>query len=60
MKKITPALIQEYQKALESLKTIGEFKQLGRDIRDKHSLTDKQAIDILSNRNILEILKEHG
>ena len=56
---ITAKEIQEYQKKKEGLKTIGEFKALGREIRDEHGLTDREALDILNNRNILEILSNH-
>ena len=53
---ITAKEIQEYQKRKDGLKTIGEFKALGREIRDAHNLTDREALDILNDRNILEIL----
>jgi len=56
--KITVKDVKEYQSKRDSIKTIGEFKQLGRDLRDKFSLTDKEAIDILNNKGdaILDIL----
>ena len=56
---ITAKEIREYQDRKEGLKTIGEFKALGREIRDAHNLTDREALDILNDRNILEILSSH-
>lgn len=63
--KLTAEIVLEYQEKVNrpSL-TIGVFKAIGRELRDKYSLTDKEAIDILNGRNVLEILakkeKEHG
>jgi len=56
--KITVKDVKEYQSKRDNIKTIGEFKQLGRDLRDKFGLTDKEAIDILNNKGdaILDIL----
>ena len=50
--------VKEYQDKAEQLDTIGEFKDLGRELRDEFGLTDKQAIDILNGKSdeILEIL----
>jgi hypothetical protein len=57
---ITARDIMEYQSKMGDIKTIGEFKALGRELRDKFNLTDRQAIDILNNRQdeILKILAE--
>ncbi len=56
---ITLADIREYQEKKKNIKTIGEFKALGRELRDKFSLTDKQAIDVLNGKDkeILKILE---
>lgn len=56
---ITISDIRGYQSRRAELKTIGEFKELGRELRDKFGLTDRQAIDILNNDSaaILEILE---
>ena len=48
-----------YQKKRDELKTIGEFKTLGRELRDKFGLTDIEAIDLLDGRNELEILAKY-
>ncbi len=58
MNKLTAKDIVEYQNRKEDLKTIGEFKELGRELRDKFDLTDREALDILNDRNILEILSK--
>ena len=53
---ITLADIREYQEKRKGIKTIGQFKELGRELRDKFALTDRQAINIL-NGNDKEILR---
>lgn len=60
MAKLTISIIEEYQKRRDRLKTIGEFKALGRELRDKFNLTDMQAINILNRKSdeVLQILKE--
>jgi hypothetical protein len=40
--------VKEYQVKREGIKTIGEFKALGRELRDKFNLTDRQSLDILN------------
>lgn len=54
--------IREFQERKKDVKTIGEFKDLGRELRDKFSSTDKEAIDILNGRDdkILQILEKTG
>lgn len=56
---ITLSDIRDYQNKRNGLKTIGEFKALGRELRDKFGLTDMEAINILNGENnkILEILE---
>ncbi|KEH91643.1 hypothetical protein Z962_p0017 (plasmid) [Clostridium botulinum C/D str. BKT12695] len=60
MAKITMKDIREYQNRLEFIEDVREFKELGRKLRDKFNLTDKQAINILNNKSeeILKILEE--
>lgn len=60
MAKLTISIIEEYQKRRDKLRTIGEFKALGRELRDKFNLTDMQAINILNRKSdeIFQILKE--
>lgn len=50
--------IEKYQDKKKEIKTIGEFKSLGRELRNKFSLTDRQSIDILNGNDqaILDIL----
>jgi len=63
MAKLTIKDIREYQGKMETVKANGftakEFKTLGRELRDKFNLTDREAIDILNNKQdeILEILE---
>ncbi|UYZ36768.1 hypothetical protein OD350_03600 [Clostridium beijerinckii] len=64
MPKLTINDVKEYQEKMEVVKSNGfkasDFKALGRELRDKFNLTDRQAIDILNKNSdeILEILKE--
>jgi hypothetical protein len=50
--KLTVGEIKEWQERKNKIKTFGEFKKLGRELADKHGLTDREAIDVL-NGNIL-------
>lgn len=56
--KLTAKAVLEYQERIKGLKTIGQFKELGREIRDRHNLTDRQAIDVLNNQNVTTILAD--
>ncbi|MCY6958837.1 hypothetical protein [Clostridium brassicae] len=60
MPKLTIKDIREYQDRINIVRANGfkakDFKKLGREIRDKFNLTDRQAISIL-NGNSDEILK---
>jgi len=58
-KRITVNDVLEFQNKKDSLKTIGEFKELGREMRDTFNLTDKEAIDLLNRRNVIEILTKY-
>ena len=65
--RITIGAIEKYQVKFSKLKairgdcTIGEFKTLGRKLRDKYNLTDMEAINILrsDHEKILAILKKY-
>ena len=60
MKKIlTASKIIEYQTAKNNLKTIGDFKRLGIKLRDEFGLTDREAIDILNDQNVIEIMSKY-
>lgn len=48
LKSITIGQVVEYQKQRKEAKTMGDFKALGRDIRDRHGLTDREAIALLN------------
>ncbi len=55
--KLNAKVILEYQEKIKNpALTIGDFKAIGRELRDKYNLTDREAIDILNDRNVLEIL----
>jgi|LSQX01.2.fsa_nt_gb hypothetical protein len=63
--KLTAKDVLEYQERVNSLKiskqfTANNYKALGRELRDKYNLTDRQAIDILNGKNdvVLTILAE--
>ena len=60
MKKITASVVLKYQKEAKKVTmTTGEFKRLSRELRDIYGLTDREAIDILNNNNVLEILRKY-
>ena len=48
LKSITIGQVLEYRKQRQEAKTIGEFKALGRENRDRYGLTDRGAIALLS------------
>ncbi|MCC5440355.1 hypothetical protein AL714_11595 [Clostridium botulinum] len=60
---ITIEDIKEHQEKMQVIKVnefkACDFKALGRELRDRFNLTDRQAINILNNKTdeILEILK---
>jgi len=56
--KLTASMVLEYKKRIKNCKNIGEWKALGREIRDRHNLTDREAISILNGRHddILRII----
>lgn len=62
--KLTISDIREYQNKMEIVKSNGfkasEFKALGRELRDKFNLTDREAINILNGKDeeILKILEK--
>lgn len=48
IKDLTVAEMIKWIDKKSKIKTIGEFKELGRQLRDEYNLTDRQAIDILN------------
>ena len=59
-KKITTSVVLKYQKEAKKVTmTVEEFKRLGKELCDIYGLTDKEAIDILNNNNVLEILRKY-
>ncbi len=55
--KLNAKVILEYQEKVKRITlTISEFEAIGRELRDKYNLTDREAIDILNDRNVWEIL----
>lgn len=60
MEKLKISDVRAYQKIRKGLKTIGGFKNLGREMRDRYGLTDKEAIAILDSDHeaILLILEK--
>ena len=59
MRTITKADIKDYQARANKAKNIGEFKEIGRELKNTFSLTDMEAIDILNDRNELAILAKY-
>ena len=57
--KLTAQIIKEYQNRKRNLKTIGEFKELGRELKNLYGLTDREAIDLLNGKNELDILAKN-
>ena len=62
-KALTAQNVLEYQSEFEVLKESGftkkQFVELGTKIRDAHGLTDREAIDVMNNYNVVEILAKH-
>ena len=56
---MTASVILEYQRRKAECKTIDEYKALGRELRDRYNLTDKEALDILRNERVLEHMANH-
>jgi len=55
--KLNVKVILEYQEKVKRITlTTSEFEAIIRELRDKYNLTDREAIDILNDRNVLEIL----
>jgi hypothetical protein len=50
---ITLGELREWHEKASKLKTIGEFKKLGLELKEKHGLTDREVIDIL-NGNLFQ------
>ncbi len=56
---LTARIVTEYQNRKSKIKTISEFKIIGRELRDRFDLTDREAIDLLNEKHELEILSKH-
>ena len=59
MIKLTAKDVLAYQRRAKQQANIGAWKALGRELRDKYGLTDLEAIDILNNRNVMDIVAAH-
>ena len=57
---LTAGIILKYQERRGEIKTIGEYKALGRELRGEYGLTDREAIDLLNGHNEIEILDRHS
>ena len=59
--KLTAKVVAEYQKRRQDMKPLraGPYKALGRELRDRFGLTDREAIDLMNGRNELEILAKY-
>ena len=62
IEKLTAKDILDYQRRKENLNpsTIGNFKALGTELRDRFRLTDREALDILNDRDCMGILVKHS
>lgn len=59
MNKLTLAQAEEYQRKKRKLKTGAEFKELAREIRDRHGLTDREALSLFNGEtDLLEIARQ--
>jgi len=56
---MTASIIKQYQLKAKSLNTIGEFKELGREFRDKFKTSDREAINILNCKDEIDILLKY-
>jgi len=59
MQRLTATIIKEYQERKEEIKTIGEYKELGRELRDQFGLSDREAIDLLNNNGVVDIMSRY-
>ena len=61
IERLSPAIVLDYQKRVSDKKhmTIGEFKAVGRELRDTYGLSDRDALDLLNGRNVLEIMSKN-
>jgi len=57
MAKLTASVVIEYQKKWKkSNHTADAFKSIGQELAEKCSLSDREAIDVINNHNVLDIL----
>jgi len=59
VQRLTATIIKEYQERKEEIKTIGEYKELGRELRDQFGLSDREAIDLLNNNGVVDIMSRY-
>jgi len=59
MQRLTATIIKEYQERKEEVKTIGEYKELGRELRDQFGLSDREAIDLLNNNGVVDVMSRY-
>jgi len=59
MQRLTATIIKKYQERKEEITTIGEYKALGRELRDQFGLSDRDAIDLLNNNSIVDIMSRY-
>lgn len=52
MDKITIGELREIVAHVSTLKTVAQYKEYVRSIRDKYNLTDMEALDLANNRII--------
>lgn len=53
------SVIREYQRKAEKANTFGEYKAIGRELRDMFGLSDREALDLLRNERVIEIMRNH-
>ena len=59
MQMLTATIIKKYQERKEEITTIREYKALGRELRDQFGLSDREAIDLLNNNGVVDIMSRH-
>jgi len=59
-RELTASAINDYHARLSTIKTIGEFKALGREMVEEFGISDREAIDLLNGRNEIAILTKYA
>ena len=57
--KLTASIVNEYQEKKDKVRTVGEFKALGKELCDRFGLSESEAIEILNNKNVVDILERY-